>query len=134
MSIQKTIDEIEDLFSIFDDPKEKFAQLMDIAKEYEGIPEKERTEKTKISGCASQAWVIDEKKREVYIFRCDSDAIIVKGLLSLLCKVFSGHKSEEIRSIDHSKILESVGLSGSISVQRTNGFASAVNKIHKISV
>jgi sulfur transfer protein SufE len=51
-----------------------------------------------------------------------------------LCKVFSGHKSEEIRSIDHSKILESVGLSGSISVQRTNGFASAVNKIHKISV
>ena len=55
MSIQKTINEIEDLFSIFDDPKEKFAQLMDIAKEYEGIPEKERTEKTKISGCASQA-------------------------------------------------------------------------------
>ena len=63
MSIQKTIDEIEDLFSIFDDPKEKFAQLMDIAKEYEGIPEKDKTEKTKISGCASQAWVIGEKKK-----------------------------------------------------------------------
>ena len=47
MSIQKTINEIEDLFSIFDDPKEKFAQLMDIAKEYEGIPEKDRTEKNK---------------------------------------------------------------------------------------
>ena len=134
MSIQKTIKDIEELFSIFDDPKEKFAQLMDIAKQYEGIPAKEKTEETKVSGCASQAWVIGEKTGDGYIFKCDSDALIVKGLLSLLCKVFSGHNSKEIRSIDHSKILESVGLSGSISVQRTNGFASAVNKIHKISV
>jgi cysteine desulfuration protein SufE len=69
-----------------------------------------------------------------YVFRCDSDALIVKGLLSLLCKIFSGHGSKEIQSIDHSKILDLIGLSGAISVQRTNGFASAVDKIHKISV
>ena len=134
MSIQKSMDDIEDLFSVFDDPKDKLAQLMDIAKESEGIPINQRTEETRVYGCASQAWVIGRKIGNNYVFRCDSDALIVKGLLSLLCKIFSGHEAIEIHSLDHSKILNLVGLSGSISVQRTNGFASAVDKIHKISV
>jgi cysteine desulfuration protein SufE len=134
MSIQQSMSDIEDLFSIFDDPKDRLAQLMDIAKESEGIPVSERTEETRVYGCASQAWVIGRKIGNNYVFRCDSDALIVKGLLSLLCKIFSGHEAIEIRSLDHSKILNLVGLSGSISVQRTNGFASAVDKIHKISV
>ena len=133
MSIRKSMSEIEDLFSIFDDPKDKFAQLMDIANESEGIPVSERTEKAKVYGCASQAWVIGEKSMNNFIFRCDSDALIVKGLLALLCKIFSGHEPKEIQSLDHSKILDLVGLSGSISVQRTNGFASAVEKIHKMT-
>ncbi|MCS5624199.1 MAG: SufE family protein [Candidatus Marinimicrobia bacterium] len=134
MSIQESLSVIEDLFSIFDDPKDKFSQLMDIAKESEGIPISERTEEARVYGCASQAWVVGEKSMNNYVFRCDSDALIVKGLLSLLCKIFSGHGSKEIQSIDHSKILDLIGLSGAISVQRTNGFASAVDKIHKISV
>ena len=134
MSILDTMSEIENLFSIFDDPKDKLAQLMDIAKEFDGIPTKEKTEEAKVTGCASQAWVIGKKIKDTYVFNCDSDALIVKGLLSLLCKIFSGHEAIEIHSLDHSKILNLVGLSGSISVQRTNGFASAVDKIHKISV
>ena len=134
MSIQESLSVIEELFSIFDDPKDKFSQLMDIAKESEGIPISERTEEARVYGCASQAWVVGEKSMNNYVFRCDSDALIVKGLLSLLCKIFSGHGSKEIQSIDHSKILGLIGLSGAISVQRTNGFASAVDKIHKISV
>ena len=134
MSIQKSMADIEDLFSVFDDPKDKLAQLMDIAKESEGIPINQRTEETRVYGCASKAWVIGRKIGNSYVFRCDSDALIVKGLLSLLCKIFSGHEAIEIHSLDHSKILNLVGLSGSISVQRTNGFASAVDKIHKISV
>ena len=134
MSIQQSMSDIEDLFSIFDDPKDRLAQLMDLAKESEGIPVSERTEETRVYGCASQAWVIGRKIGNNYVFRCDSDALIVKGLLSLLCKIFSGHEAIEIHSLDHSKILNLVGLSGSISVQRANGFASAVDKIHKISV
>ena len=75
-----------------------------------------------------------KKKDDNYFFTCDSDALIVKGLLSLLCKIFSGQKSEEILSISHSDILNSIGLSGLITVQRTNGFASAVKKIHEMSM
>ena len=134
MSILDTMSDIEDLFSIFDDPKDKFAQLMDIAKEFDGIPTNEKTAEAKVPGCASQAWVIGKKVKDIYVFNCDSDALIVKGLLSLLCKIFSGHNAKEINSVDHSKILEMVGLLESISVQRTNGFANAVDKIHRIAV
>ena len=134
MNIQNTLDEIEDLFSIFDDPKDKFSQLMDIAKESNGIPESDKSDKSRVSGCTSQAWVICEKEDDNYFFKCDSDALIVKGLLSLLCKIYSGHNSNDIQSVNHADILNTVGLSGLISVQRTNGFASAVNKIHEMSI
>ena len=134
MSIEKTLNEIEDLFDIFDDPKDKLSQLMDIAKDYDGIPEVQRTDQSKIPGCTSQAWILSEKRDDNYFFTCDSDALIVKGLLSLLCKIFNGQKSKEILSISHSDILNSIGLSGLITVQRTNGFASAVKKIHEMSM
>ena len=134
MIIQNTLNEIEDLFSVFDDPKDKLSQLMDIAKESDGIPESDRSDKSRVSGCTSQAWVICEKEGDNYFFKCDSDALIVKGLLSLLCKIYSGHKSKDIQSINHAEILNKVGLSGLISVQRTNGFASAVSKIHEMSI
>ena len=134
MSIKHTLTEIEDLFSIFDDPKDKFSQLMDIAKESSGIPESDRDDKSKVSGCTSQAWVVCEKQDDKYFFKCDSDALIVKGLLSLLCKIYSGHKSKDIQAVSHADILNKVGLSGLISVQRTNGFASAVSKIHEMSI
>ncbi len=134
MSIKHTLTEMEDLFSIFDDPKDKFSQLMDIAIESSGIPESDRNDKSKVSGCTSQAWVVCEKQGDKYFFKCDSDALIVKGLLSLLCKIYNGHKSKDIQSINHVDILNKVGLSGLISVQRTNGFASAVSKIHEMSL
>ena len=99
MSILVKMSDIEDLFSIFDDPKDKLAQLMDIAKEFDGIPTSEKTEESKVTGCASQAWIIGKKIKDIYVFNCDSDALIVKGLLSLLCKIFSGHNAKEINSV-----------------------------------
>ena len=71
MSIKHTLIEIEDLFSIFDDPKDKFSQLMDIAKESSGIPKSGRNDKSKVSGCTSQAWVVSEKQGDKYFFKCD---------------------------------------------------------------
>ena len=133
MKINTKLNEIEELFSIFDDPKDKLAQLMDIAKESESMTDFERTDEAKVSGCTSQAWVICEKRDKNYFFKCDSDALIVKGLLALLCKIYSGHESKEIQAVNHADILKTVGLSGLISIQRTNGFASAVTKIHEMS-
>ncbi|MEE3204651.1 MAG: SufE family protein, partial [Candidatus Neomarinimicrobiota bacterium] len=125
MTIQDTLQELNKLFSIFEDPKEKFIQLMDMAKESEGLSESERTEENKVYGCTSQAWVLMDKQEDrTFYFRTDSDAMIVKGLLTLLVKIFNGQTASEIRSVDGSVILNSIGLLGAVSNQRTNGFSS----------
>ena len=111
MTIQDTLQELNELFSIFEDPKEKFIQLMDMAKESEGLSESERTEENKVYGCTSQAWVLMDKQEDrTFYFRTDSDAMIVKGLLTLLVKIFNGQTASEIRSVDGSVILNSIGL------------------------
>ena len=135
MIIQNTLQELSELFSIFDNPKDKFVQLMDMARESAGLTENEQTEQNKIYGCTSQAWVVAEVAADgTYQFRTDSDALIVKGLLNILERIFNGHSSTEIRSVNGNTVLDSVGLGGSISSQRTNGFASAIQKIQEIAV
>ena len=134
MTIQDTLQELNELFSIFENPKEKFIQLMDMAKESEGLSESERTEENKVYGCTSQAWVLMDKQEDsTFYFRTDSDAMIVKGLLTLLVKIFNGQTASEIRSVDGSVILNSIGLLGAVSNQRTNGFSSAVEKIRQLA-
>ena len=130
MSVQKSLSDLNDLFIIFDDPKDKFVQLMDMAKESEKLTEIEKTDINKINGCTSQAWVVAEDNgNETYRIKTDSDALIVKGLLSILEKIFSGQPVNEILSINSMDILKSVGLDGIITSQRTNVFSNAVEKI-----
>ena len=130
MSVQKSLSDLNDLFIIFDDPKDKFVQLMDMAKESEKLTEIEKIDSNKIYGCTSQAWVVAEDNgNETYRIKTDSDALIVKGLLTLLEKIFSGQPVNEILSINSMDILKSVGLDGIITSQRTNGFSNAVEKI-----
>ena len=130
LDVQKSLSDLNDLFIIFDDPKDKFVQLMDMAKESEKLTEIEKTDNNKIYGCTSQAWVVAEDNGdETYRIKTDSDALIVKGLLSILEKIFSGQPVNEILSINSMDILKSVGLDGIITSQRTNGFSNAVEKI-----
>ena len=117
MTVQETLQDLNDLFSIFDNPKDKFIQLMDMAKESGGLTESEKTEKNKIYGCTSQAWVVgDRGDNTTFIFRTDSDAMIVKGLLILLEKIFSDKPVNEILSVDSTDILNSVGLNGAVTL------------------
>ena len=130
MSVQRSLQDLNDLFIIFEDPKDKFVQLMDMAKESEKLTEIEKTDINKINGCTSQAWVVAEDNgNETYLIKTDSDALIVKGLLTILEKIFSGQPVDEILSINSIDILKSVGLDGIVTSQRTNGFSNAVEKI-----
>jgi cysteine desulfuration protein SufE len=131
LAINKKLDIIKDEFSIFSDPRDKYIYLVDLAKESKGLKHDEKLEENRIQGCTSQAWVIKQKKDDRLYFKTDSDAMIVKGLLSLIERSFNGHMSHEIIKIDGSKFLESVGLDRAISSQRTNGFSNAINKIQK---
>jgi|TARA_B100002019_G_scaffold56209_1_gene48304 cysteine desulfuration protein SufE len=131
MNIQQQLTSLRELFMLFEDPKDKFVQLMDMAKESEHLKENEKIEKNKINGCTSRAWVVTKQNSDdTYTFRTDSDSLIVKGLLTILEQIFSGQTADNILSINSSDILYSIGLDKTITSQRTNGFSSAVQKIH----
>ena len=131
MNMKQQLTSLRELFMLFEDPKDKFVQLMDMAKESEPLKENEKVEQNKINGCTSRAWVVTEQNGDdTYTFRTDSDSLIVKGLLTILEQVFSGQTADTILSINSSDILHSIGLNKTITSQRTNGFSSAVQKIH----
>ena len=129
--MQQQLTNLRELFMLFEDPKDKFVQLMDMAKESEQLKENEKVEQNKINGCTSRAWVVTEQNGDdTYTYRTDSDSLIVKGLLTILEQVFSGQTADTILSINSSDILYSIGLDKTITSKRTNGFSSAVQKIH----
>ena len=131
MNMQQELTSLRELFMLFEDPKDKFVQLMDMAKESGQLKENEKVERNKINGCTSRAWVVTEQNGDdTYTFRTDSDSLIVKGLLTILEKVLSGQTADKILSINSSDILYSIGLDKTITSHRTNGFSSAVQKIH----
>jgi len=135
-TIQDTMTLIKDEFSIFNEPQEKYVLLVDLAKKSSGLPHEKQTDKNKVNGCISQAWIIADKQTDdTYNFQTDSDAMIVIGLLFILQRLFNGQRKEDIVSIDGQNILDHIGLEGTISSQRTNGFGAAINKIqHELIV
>jgi len=134
-SIDQELDNLYDLFSIFDDRKDQFIQIMDMAKESNSLSDEYKTDSNKISGCTSQAWVISKKNEDkTYNFYTDSDSLIVKGLLSILGTIFNGQDVNDIQKYNSEIILEKLGLKNVISSQRTNGFFNAVEKIKKLAI
>ena len=132
-SINEELKNLKEIFEIFENPKDKFLQLMDMAKDHRPLRNKDKIESNKIYGCSSQAWVgAKNHGNKTYTFHTDSDALIVKGLLKILEKIFNNQTSEEILSVNSQYILRTIGLEGSVTSQRNNGFSSAVNKIHEI--
>ena len=132
MTIEEKLDELREDFDIFDDPRDKFSQLMDIGKQAPTFDPINRTEDNRIRGCTSQAWLMWEKKEdESYTFQADSDAFIVKGLLTILTTIFENQQLADIIHYNGETILSALGLDGAISSQRTNGFVSALEKIKR---
>jgi len=131
-TIDNQLAEFKELFSFFDDPMDKFAQIIDMGKNSKGLDEIDRNEITKIIGCTAQAWVkCTENGDDTYLIRTDSDAFIVRGLLNILEKLLNGRTSEEVLSVEAKDILKNIGLNRSITSQRTNGFISAIAKIRQ---
>jgi cysteine desulfuration protein SufE len=131
-TIDNQLAEFKELFSFFDDPMDKFAQIIDMGKNSKGLDEIDRNEITKIIGCTAQAWVkCTENGDDTYLIRTDSDAFIVRGLLNILEKLLNGRTSEEVLSVEAKDILQNIGLNRSITSQRTNGFISAIAKIRQ---
>lgn len=128
MTINEVQDQIIEDFSVFDDWMDKYQYLIDLASEVPEIKPEDKTDDNLINGCQSRVWLAPEYKDGKLYFSADSDAIITKGLISLLIKVFSGRTPEEITS---SKLyfIDEIGLDQHLSPTRSNGLVSMIKQI-----
>lgn len=117
-----------DEFSMFDEWLDKYEYLIELGKNLEVFHEEQKTEDKLIKGCQSRVWLDYEIKNGLLHFTADSDAIITKGIISLLISVYSDRTPEEIASDDFS-FIESLGLKENLSPTRANGLVSMIDTI-----
>ena len=129
MSINNKINDMKDMFLVFDNPMDKYLQIIELGKNNAGLNDIDKTNENRIFGCASLAWVKTTKNNNTYSIQIDSDTFIVKGLLNILQYIINDSTKKEIFDLNVINILENIGLDQSITSQRTNGFLSALDKI-----
>jgi len=135
MTIAQRATDIEDEFAFLDDWEDRYAHIIDLGKSNPALDAHERTEESKVRGCASQVWMVitpmDDDRLEI---RAESDAMIVSGLISLLVRLFSGAQRSEITAFDADAFLEKIGVTGALSAQRSNGLASMLARIKQTAI
>ena len=128
MTINEIQDEIIEEFSGFDDWMDKYQLLIDLGNDQEPLDEKYKTEQNLIDGCQSRVWLQADCDDGVVRFQAESDALIVKGIVSLLIRVLSGHTPQEILDADL-YFIERIGLREHLSPTRSNGLLAMVKQM-----
>lgn len=130
-ALQDAENEIVATFDEFEEWLDKYEYIIELGKSLAAFPEEKKTDDRLIKGCQSRVWLdagVDEEGRMV--FSADSDAIITRGLISLLIHLYSGRKPEEILASDFS-VIDRIGLRENLSPTRSNGLASMVETLRK---
>ena len=128
MSINEIQDEVIAEFSDFDDWMDRYQLLIDLGNEQEPLDEAYKTEENLIEGCQSRVWLQCDEADGKLLFRAESDALIVKGIIALLIKVVSGHTPDEILDADL-YFIDRIGLREHLSPTRSNGLLSMVKQM-----
>jgi cysteine desulfuration protein SufE len=128
MTVNQVQDSIVDEFSVFDDWMDKYNLLIDMGKDLPVIDPKFKTKDYLIEGCQSKVWLHPEFREEMIFFTADSDAIITKGIVGLLIRVFSGRTPDEIISAEL-YFIDKIGLRQNLSPTRSNGLLSMVRQM-----
>ena len=126
------LQEITDNFNLFDNQLNKLEYLIELGKNNQGLSSKYKINQNLIIGCASKSWVFCYQKDNLFFIEIDSEAHIVRGLLSILKVAVNGKEKSEIIDMDGIQILENIGLGNSITSQRMNGFLSALKTIKNL--
>jgi cysteine desulfuration protein SufE len=131
-TMQETLDALADEFDVLGDWEERYRSVIDLGKTLESLSPEEHSDANKVRGCASQVWLVTERGPDGrFTFRGDSDALIVSGLIAILLRLYSGRMADEILAFDAGKAFETLGLSGALSRQRSNGLMSMVERIRR---
>jgi cysteine desulfuration protein SufE len=128
MTINEIQDEIIEEFAGFDDWMDKYQLLIDLGNEQEPLEDKYKTEQNLIEGCQSRVWLVADYINPLIHFRAESDALIVKGIVSLLIRVLSGHTPQEILDADL-YFIDEIGLKEHLSPTRSNGLLAMVKQM-----
>jgi cysteine desulfuration protein SufE len=129
MTIKEIENEIIDEFELFgDDWEAKYEHLIDLGKSLPKIKEEFKTEENIIKGCQSRVWLHSEKKDKAIMFTADSDAIITKGMVALMIRVFNGQSAKDIIEAKL-EFIDKIGLKEHLSPTRANGLVSMINRM-----
>ena len=128
LSIEEIQNELLEDFSFFEDWEDKYKYIIDLGKESSAFPEIYRKDENKVKGCQSQVWLHADYQDGIITFFGDSDAVIVKGLVALLLKIYDSHSPKEILE-SRLFLIEKIGLSSALSPARSNGLAAMIKQI-----
>ena len=128
MTLAEKKAEIVEAFSLYEEWLDKYEYLIELGKDLPPYPEEKKTEDRLIKGCQSRVWLDTSFENGTLVFRADSDAIITKGIISLLISVYSGRTPAEIAADDFA-FVEQIGLKENLSPTRANGLASMIATI-----
>jgi cysteine desulfuration protein SufE len=134
---EERAEQIVEDFELFDNWEDRYRYLIDIGRELPPLDEADKTEENRVHGCQSNVWMVaqvrEENGRRVIDFIADSDAHIVKGLIAILRRVYSGEPAEAILDFDIEGLLDRLGLSQHLSLGRRNGLAGMVKRIKALA-
>ena len=131
-NIKEVENQIVEEFSMFDEWLDKYEYIIELGKSLSEYQEDKKTDEFLIKGCQSRVWLDYKIESGKIFFSADSDAIITKGIISLLIKIYSGRTASEILSSDFS-VVEKIGLKENLSPTRANGLVSMIARIRQIA-
>lgn len=127
------IDDLLADFEVMDDWEDRYRHVIELGRDLPPLPEADHSAANKVRGCASQVWITSAvsgpKDDPVLTFLGDSDALIVKGLIAIAFMIYSGRTARDILATDAGEVLGRLGLAGHLTQQRSNGFASMIQRI-----
>ena len=129
----EAFEEIVEDFSFLDDWEDRYATVIDLGKKMDPLEEALKVPATKVSGCASQVWLVPEIADGTFSFRGDSDALIVRGIIAVLKALYAGVPVAEVARLDAQAELGRLKLEEHLSGQRTNGLRAMVVRIRKLA-
>lgn len=133
MTIKAIQDELIDEFSMFENWEERYQYMIDLGKSLPLIDEQYKTQENIIKGCQSRVWVHAEMDNEKVAFTADSDAIITKGIIAILIRVFSNQNPQDI--IDaNTDFIDEIGLKEHLSPTRANGLVSMIKQLKMYAI
>ena len=129
----KAFENIVEDFELLEDWEERYRYVIEYGKSMTPLDDAFKVPATKVDGCASQVWLHSNMKSDKLTFYGDSDAVIVRGLINLLCDLYNGLGAKEVKNVDALFELSRLGLNDHLSAQRSNGLRAMIERIRDIA-